>query len=166
MAELLNYPILILLLILQMTIGRNIQLVGGSADLVLLWLVCWGLHRQGKNVWYGALFAGLLLTFASAVPWYVSFVSCFFAAGMSRYFSKRFWHSPLIALFIVTFVSSLFSILLQYAVLAFLNGNMGWSVSLTHVIIPSVFMNLILALPVYAIVHDMTRWMYPAEVEA
>jgi hypothetical protein len=166
MAELLHYPILILLLILQMTIGRNIQLVGGSADLVLLWLVCWGLHKQGKNVWYGALFAGLLLTFASAVPWYVSFISCFFAAGVSRYFSKRFWHNPLIALFIVTFVGSLFSFLLQYAVLVFLNGNMGWSVSLTHVIIPSVFMNLILALPVYAIVHDMSRWMYPAEVEA
>ena len=166
MAELLYYPILILLLILQMTIGRNIQLVGGSVDLILLWLVCWGLHRQGKNVWYGALFAGLILTFASAVPWYVSFLSCFFAAGMSRYFSKRFWHNPLIALFIVTFVSSLFGILLQYAVLAFLNGNMGWGVSLTHVIIPSVFMNLILALPVYAIVHDMSRWMYPAEVEA
>jgi rod shape-determining protein MreD len=166
MAELLHYPILILLLILQMTIGRNIQFMGGSADLLLLWLVCWGLHRPGKNVWFGALFAGLLLTFASAIPWYVSFISCFFAAGLSRYFSKRFWHNPLIALFIVTFASSLAAMIIQYVILAFLYGNMGWNVSFTHIIIPSVFMNLLLALPVYAIVHDMSRWMYPAEVEA
>lgn len=166
MAELLHFPILILLLILQMTIGRNIQLVGGSADLILLWLVCWGLHKQGKHVWYGALFSGLLLSFASAIPWYASFIACFFSAGMSRYFSKRFWHNPLIALIIITFISSLFSNLLQYGVLSFLTGNMNWSVSLSHVIIPSVFMNLFLALPIYAIVHDMSRWMYPAEVES
>jgi hypothetical protein len=165
MAELINYPILALLLIIQMAIGRNLELIGGSADLLLIWLVCWGLHKQGKNAWYGAIFAALLLSFASAVPWYASFLSLLLAVGLSRYFSKRFWHNPLIALFIVTFASALIGNLINYAALKFSGFNLVWETSLTHVIIPSIFLDLILVLPIYAIVHDMSRWVYPSEVD-
>jgi hypothetical protein len=165
MTELLYFPILILLLILEMVLGRNLQLVGGSVDLLLIWLVCWGLHKQGKNVWYGAAFSALILSFASAVPWYASVIPVFFAAWFSRFFSKRFWHNPLIALFIVVFASSLFKNLIQFIALRLNGYNLVLADSLTHVLIPSVFLDLILALPIYAIVHDMSRWVYPAEVE-
>jgi rod shape-determining protein MreD len=165
MAELLYYPILILLLILQMVVGRDIHLIGGTADLILLWLICWGLHKQGKNVWFGAAFSGLILSIASEAPWYAYFLVFFFAAGFSRFFSKRFWQNPLIALFIVTFVCSLAEYIIVFIVLRFSGNNLVWATSLTHVIIPSVFLNLLLALPVYAIVHDMSRWVYPSEVE-
>jgi hypothetical protein len=165
MAELLNYPILALLLILQMAIGRQLQFVGGSVDLVLLWLICWGLQTRGKNVWYGAVVASLLLGFASAVPWYASAISFLLAAGASRFFSKRFWHNPLIALFIVSFFCAAFENLITYGVLRINGVNLAWSTSLTHVIIPSIFLDLMLALPIYAIVHDMARWVYPTEVD-
>jgi hypothetical protein len=165
MAELLNYPILILLLIIQMTIGRNFHLVGGTANLVLLWIVCWGLHKQGKHVWYGAIFAGLIFSYSSAMPWYAVFIGFIFAAGASRFFSKRFWQNPLIALFLVSFISSLFMNLIEYIVLRVNGVLLAWQLSLTHVILPSIFLDLILALPVYALVHDMSHWVYPVEVE-
>jgi cell shape-determining protein MreD len=148
-----------------MTIGRNVQLIGGAADIILLWLVCWGLHKQGKNVWYGAVFAGLILAFASAVPWYASLFGCLLAAGLSRFFCKRFWQNPLIALFIVTFIAALVSNLAIYASLRISGNSLPWNTSLTHVIIPSVFLDLLLALPVYAIVHDMSHWVYPIKDE-
>jgi rod shape-determining protein MreD len=166
MAELLNYPILILLLILQMTIGRNIQLLGGTADLVLIWLVCWGLQKQGKNVWFGAIFAGLLFSFASAIPWYASFIAFFTAAAFSRYFSRRFWHNPLIALFIVSFFCAVIQNLVTFAALKVSGGTLDWGVSLTHIMVPSIFLDLLIALPIYAIVRDMAKWVYPVEVES
>lgn len=166
MAELLYYPILIILLIIQMVIGRHLQLIGGSVDLIMLWLVSWGLQKSGKNVWYGAIFAALLLSFASAVPWYASVLSLLFVVGLSRYFSKRFWHNPLIALFIVTFFSSLATNLIVFGIL-YINGyNLGWTASIGHVIVPSVFLDLLLALPVYAIVNDMSHWIHPTESES
>jgi cell shape-determining protein MreD len=160
MAELLNYPILILILIIQMTIGRNVQLIGGAADFILLWLICWGLQKQGKNVWYGAIFSGLILSFASAIPWYASVFECLLAAGLSRFFSKRSWQNPLIALFIVTFISAVVSNFAVFVSLRISGSNLIWKTSLIHVIVPSVFLDLLLALPIYIIVHDMSRWVY------
>lgn len=160
MAELLNYPILILILILQMTIGRNVQLIGGATDFILLWLICWGLQKQGKNVWYGAIFSGLILSFASAIPWYASFFECLLAAGLSRFFSKRFWQNPLIALFIVTFIAAIVSNFAVYTALRITGTSLDWNTALIRIIVPSVFLDLLLSLPIYAIVHDMSRWVY------
>lgn len=166
MAELLNYPILILLLILQMTIGRNIQLLGGTADLILIWLVCWGLQKPGKNVWFGAIFAGALISFASAIPWYAAFIVYLTVAGFSRYFSRRFWHNPLIALFIVSFFSAVLHNLVTFAALKTAGGTLDWGASLTHIMVPSIFLDLLIALPIYAIVRDMAKWVYPVEAES
>jgi hypothetical protein len=47
---------------------------------------------------------------------------------------------------------------------------LGVSMSLTQVLnlilLPSLLLNLILAIPVYSIMHDLARWLYPEELEA
>ena len=166
MAELLFYPILVILLILQTVIIRHLPLLGGTADLLLLWLVAWGLQNRGKHVWYGALFAGILMGFVSAVPWYASFISYLVIAGLSRFLNKRFWQSPLIALFIVTFICSLSQNLIVFTALKISGAAINWDVALRQITVPSVFLNLLLALPVYAIVNDMAQWIYPPEANA
>jgi hypothetical protein len=37
--------------------------------------------------------------------------------------------------------------------------------SINLVILPSTLLNLLLALPIYAIVSDLAQWVYPEEVE-
>jgi len=166
MAELLHYPILILLLIIQTAILRHLPFLGGSADLLLLWLVAWGLHPKGKYVWFGALFAGLLMAYVSAVPWYASMASYLMVVIASRFLSKRFWQNPLIALFFVTFFGGLFQNAITFFSLYINGAAIDWATSLRYVVIPSVFLDMLLTLPVYAIVLDMAQWVYPHEVDA
>jgi rod shape-determining protein MreD len=166
MAEILFYPILILLLIIQTAILRHIPFLGGSADLLLLWLVAWGLHPSGKHAWIGAIFAGLLMGYVSAVPWYASMISYLIVIIASRFLSKRFWQNPLIALFFITFFCAIIQNVLVYLSLYVGGAALNWSSALRNVIIPTVFLDMLLTLPVYAIVNDMARWVYPLEVEA
>lgn len=166
MAELLYYPILILLLILQTAILRHIPFLGGSADLMLLWLVPWGLHPRGKFVWVGAVFAALLYGFVSATQWYVPLLSYLFVALSSRFLSKRFWQNPLIALFFITFFASIFEGLLSFASLYISGSAIEWGTALRSVIIPSVFLNMLFTLPMYALFNDMASWVYPFEERA
>jgi hypothetical protein len=163
MAELLYYPVLVFLLILQMVIVRQLPLFNGTADLILLWLAVWGLHNKGNHVWIGAIFSALLMSFVSAVPWYAAFASYLFVALVSRYMNKHFWHNPLIALFLVVFFCSLVECIIQYAALTLTGASLGLNTSLKYVVVPSVFLNLILAFPMYVIVNDMARWVYPFE---
>jgi hypothetical protein len=165
MAELLFYPILVLLLILQMAIVRHLPLFNGTADLLLLWLVSWGLQNKGKNVWIGAVFVALLISFVSAVPWYAAFASYLLVAVISRFMNRHFWQSPLIALVLVTFICSLFEYFIQLVVLIFQGIPLSMFDSIRNVIIPSVFLNLVISLPIYALVSDMARWVYPIEGE-
>ncbi|MHC1741119.1 MAG: hypothetical protein AB9897_08435 [Anaerolineaceae bacterium] len=158
------YPILILLLIIQTAIVRYIPLFSGTADLLLLWLVCWGLHNQGKNVWIGAVFAALIVSFVSAIPWYATLASYLLVVIISRYMNRRFWHNPLIALILVVFICGCFEYFTQYLVLIMQGYGIVLIDAMRFVIVPSVLLNLLLAIPIYAIVNDMTRWIYPLEV--
>jgi len=161
MAELLFYPILVLLLILQMVIVRQLPLFNGTVDLLLLWLASWGLQKQGKNVWFGAIFVILLMSFVSSLPWYVWTVTYLSVAIISRFMNRHFWQNPLIALIFVVFISSIIGMLAQMGVLIFHDSAINISQSIKYVIVPSVFLDLLLAIPVYVVVNDMAQWVYP-----
>jgi cell shape-determining protein MreD len=148
-----------------MVIVRHLPLFNGTADLLLLWLAAWGLQNQGKHVWIGALFTGLIVSFVSAIPWYVVFIPYLILAFISRYMNHHFWHNPLIALILIVFISSLIEYSLQFAVLYFQGSAIGLIESIKYVIVPSVFLNLLFAVPFYAIVNDMSHWVYPVEVD-
>ena len=161
MAELLFYPILILLLILQMVIVRQLPLFNGSVDLLLLWLAACGLQKQGKNVWIGALFVALLMSFVSAQPWFIWIISYFSVVLLSRFMNRHFWHNPLIALILVVFFCSAISLFSQMGAMFLQGTSLELMKSVKYVIIPSIFLNLLFAIPVYVLVNDMAQWVYP-----
>jgi cell shape-determining protein MreD len=146
-----------------MVIVRHLPLFNGTADLLLLWLAAWGLQNKGKHVWVGSLFSSAIVAFVSAVPWYAILLPYLFIAFISRFMNKHFWHSPLIALFIVVFIGSLFESMFQLGVLFFQGTIMNFVVSLKYVVVPSVFLNLLFAVPIYVVVNDMAQWVYPIE---
>jgi hypothetical protein len=165
MAELLFYPVLILLMIIQMVIVRHLPLFNGTVDLLLLWLAAWGLQKKGSHVWIGALFVSLLTAFVSAVPWYASLIAYLSVAIGSRFMNRHFWHNPLIALILIVFFCSLISLSVQMGAFYVQGISIGINDALKSVIIPSVFLNLVFAIPIYVIVNDMSRWVYPIEVD-
>ena len=166
MSILLSVPILIVMLVLQTTLVSEVRLLHGSADLILVWLAVWGLTSKDRSGYLLAFFAGGLVSYISALPWYVFPIAYLLTIAIARYVSSQLWQSPLLSMFAITLVTSILLYLISMAGLT-INGTFySFQTSLYHVIIPSTFLNLLLAIPVYAIGRDFSGWVFRSEEAA
>ncbi|MBE0696578.1 MAG: hypothetical protein IH586_06615 [Anaerolineaceae bacterium] len=165
MPVLLAIPILAFALMLQTIILSTLPLLNGYADLVLLVLIAWSLQERVRSAWIWSILAGLMVGYVSALPLFVPVAGYLLATGMSRLFLRRVWQSPILAMFLVTFVGSLLNQGITMAVLIFNGTPLPLGDSLNLVVLPGTLLNLLLALPVYAIITDLAQWFYPEEVE-
>lgn len=165
MAVLVQVVVFIILVILQLAVVSAVPLLHGMGDLLLVWVAAWALLSKGRSPWIYALAAAISMAFVSANHPVVPFVSYFSVVLVARFFQNRIWQSPFMALIIVSFVGSLLQSALSYVTLTLSGVNLGFQTSLVQVIIPTLFLNLLLALPVYAVCRDLHRSLYPYEVE-
>jgi rod shape-determining protein MreD len=160
---LLSIPILLLLLILQTTVVPEVRLLHGVADIILVWIAAWGLTSRDRSGYLLAFFAGGLVSYVSALPWYVYPLAYLLAVTIAKFVSTQLWQSPLLSMFTITLVSSIFLYVISLAGLR-LNGIIfDWQESLYNVIIPSVFLNLLVAIPIYAVNRDFAGWVFRNE---
>jgi hypothetical protein len=69
-------------------------------------------------------------------------------------------------MFSVTFLGTLIASILSFAILRLSDVSLPVGDVLGVLILPSVLLNMLLAIPVYAIMRDLARWVYPSpEVE-
>jgi hypothetical protein len=68
-------------------------------------------------------------------------------------------------MFLVTFVGSILTQGLNLAALLAQGVPLSILDSLNLVVLPATLLNLLLALPIYAIIVDLAQWVYPEEVE-
>jgi hypothetical protein len=81
-------------------------------------------------------------------------------------FQRRVWQAPLLAMFSITFLGTIFVSLLSVGVLRLSDVAIPINDALGLVMLPSVLLNMLLAIPVYAVMRDVARWVYPVpEVE-
>ncbi len=163
MSVIASIPILIILLILQTTIAREVTLLNGAVDLVLVWLAAWGLLTRDKSGFILAIISGTILAFITALPWYVYIAAYLSVIILARFVFNKLWESPLLAMFAITMVSSIILYILTFAGLRIDGIGYPLEETLNRVIIPSIFLNLFLAMPIYAIVRDFSGWFKRAE---
>ena len=84
MATLVAFPVLVLALMLQTAVISRINLLYGSADLVLVILAAWALQERVTTSWHWALVAGVLVGFVSGLPWFVPLAGYLMIVGMAR----------------------------------------------------------------------------------
>lgn len=156
---------LVVFYILQTTIFSQTSLISGTADLILLFLAAWSLQEQVENSWIWTAIAGLLISVVSAMPFYAPLIGYVGVVGFSRLLQKRVWRIPILAMFIVTFVGTFFQQAVYVIVLQSTGAQIPWGQSLDAVILPSVLLNLIFALPIYAVANDLAGRIYPLEAE-
>lgn len=159
-------------LMLQSAVISRINLLYGSADLVLVILAAWALcaapTRQERinTAWQWALAAGALVGFVSGLPWFVPLAGYLLVVGVARLLQRRVWQAPLLAMFTVSFVGTLFMHLLSLITLRLSGDPLPFGDSLSLITLPSILLNLFLAIPVYPLLRDLAGWLYPLEVEA
>lgn len=165
MAVFLAFPILALVLVLQTVVISTLPLVSGFADLVLLVLTAWALQERARSAWAWALIGGTMVSLVSAVPTGIMLVGYLIITGIARLMRRRVWQTPIFSMFLITFIGSLISQGLVMGALIFEGTPLPVLDSLNLVVLPGTLLNLLLALPIYAIVTDIAQWVYPEEVD-
>ena len=79
---------------------------------------------------------------------------------------RRVWQAPLLAMFVVTFLGTIGLYLFSFFVLRLSGVPLPLSDTLGLLTLPGVLLNLLLAIPAYAVMRDLSRWVHPSpEVE-
>jgi rod shape-determining protein MreD len=166
MRNLVAVPVLLLSVILQSAIVSRVYLLSGIADLPLVMLAAWALQEDVDSAWHWGIAAGLLVGFVSGIPWIVPVLGYVAVVALAQIFQKRVWQAPLLAMFSITFLGTIVMSILSIVVLRFLGEPLPVSDALGLVTLPSVLLNMLLAIPAYAVMRDLARWVYPSpEVE-
>lgn len=165
MVVLLSVPVLFGLLMLQTVVFRNILLLSGTADIVLLVLVAWALHERTKGVWQIALIAGFMVGVISALPFYIPMLAYLLIVVAARRLQAHIWQTPVLAMFFITVVGSFGYNTLSLITLQLSGTWLQWDEGLVQVILPGALLNLLLSLPVYALVFDFANWVFPVEAD-
>lgn len=154
-----------ILAILQSTIVSTMPLLNGTADLILLFIIAWALQDRVENVWWWCLLGGIFASFYSALPFGVYIAAYLVCAAITRLLKQRIWKAPFIAMLAATFVSTLIVNLMAFTIRTLAGVSLPVVSVLNLIILPSLLLNLLLAIPIYSITHDMAIWLYPEELK-
>ena len=82
-----------------------------------------------------------------------------------RFFNRRMLEFPFLGMLITTIGATFFQHFSEIVVLFVDGRDLPFNQSLVLVTLPSVLLNLLFALPVYALINDLARRVYPVEVQ-
>lgn len=164
--NLIAFPLLALVVIIQSAVVSQMPLLAGYADLMLVVLGAWALKADASSTWLWALLGGFMVSFVSGLPWLAPMAGYLFVVLLAQLFKQRVWQAPLLAMFSVIFLGTLTMDMLTILMLTFLGTPLPLGDSLGLVVLPRVLLNLLISIPVYAVVRDLAHWVSPVkEVE-
>lgn len=166
MAAFLAIPVLLVAFMLQLAIVSNLPLLGGTADLILIVLVAWAIQERTKTLWFWTLVGGGLVALVSAMPGMAALLGYMMAILLVRLLTMRVWQVPILTLFIGIVLGTLVQHLFSITALFFDGRPLPFEESMTWVTLPSILLNLILALPVYGLISDLANLVNPKEAVA
>jgi len=166
MRNLIAVPVILLSVILQSAVVSRMPLLSGYADLPLIMLAAWALQDQVDSAWHWAVATGILVGFVSGIMWIVPVISYVIVVALAKILRLRVWQAPLLAMFTVSFLGTIVSSLLSVIWLRVSSVPIALQDTLGLVILPTVLLNMLFAIPVYAVMRDLAYWTYPSlEVE-
>jgi rod shape-determining protein MreD len=163
MRNIVAFPLLLLAVILQSSVISQVKLLSGYADLPLLVLGAWALQDRVRSAWHWAALGCVMLAFVSTLPWPVLVIGYFAVVFIAQTLQRRVWQAPLLAMFSVTFIGTLFLHLLSFTVLRILGTPFAFADVIGLITLPSLLLNMLFSIPVYVFFRDLARWVYPAE---
>ncbi len=163
MRNLVAFPLLALAVILQSSVVSQVKLLSGYADLPLIMIAAWALQERVKSTWHWAVLACAMLGFVSKMPWPALVIGYLSIVFVAQALQKRVWQAPLLAMFSVTFIGTLFVNFLSFAALLVLGTSFPLGDVVGLIVLPSLLLNMLFSIPVYTFMRDLARWVYPPE---
>lgn len=154
-------PVFLLTAMLQSTSISRIPLLHGTADLSLLVLIAWSVHSRSNSIWILAGIAGFILSLFTQVNWLAIIIPYLFVIMVTRLLYGKFWNSPLLVMLLMSIIGCLLIHLGTLLFLFFKEISFNFNKAFSEIMLPSVFLNLIFALPVFFLIKDLLRWINP-----
>jgi hypothetical protein len=165
LATIIALPLFGLLVIFQTAIVSRLPLLQGSADVVMLVIIAWALQEQVQTAWQWSLVAGLMVGFVSSLHFSIPLISYLGITWLALAIRRRIWRFPIIIMFLVTFIGTLLNHTLSASIVSFRTTDFPWLEAFQVITLPSLLLNILLAAPIYAIIRDLSGWLYPEEIE-
>lgn len=165
MAVLISIPVLGVLAILQSSLVSRLPLLQGIPDLIMLALIAWSLQKRVQTAWQWSIIGGLVVGVYSAVPFGVYLVGYGLTTGVALVLRRRVWQVPILAMFLVTFLGTLITQSITLLALRLSGSTIPLWDALNLVTLPSILLNLLFAIPIYAVINELAGWLYPEEIE-
>ena len=165
MATLIAIPIFVALAILQSSIVSRMPLLQGTTDLILLTIIAWALQKKVETAWQWCIIGGLVTNIVSAVPFGVPLLGYALTTSIALALRRRVWQVPILAMFLVTFLGTIITQGLALAALRLSGSPIPVIEALNLVTLPSILLNLLFAILVYALVGELAGWLYREEIE-
>jgi hypothetical protein len=163
MRNIVAFPLLGLAVILQSSMISEIKLLSGFADLPLILLAAWALQERVKSAWHWTIVVCVMVGFISHMPWPVFVIGYLSVVFIAQVLQQRVWQAPLLAMFSVTFAGTLFMHLVSFIFLRILGTPISFGDVLGLITLPSLLLNILFSIPVYAFMRDLANWVYPSE---
>ena len=84
-------------------------------------------------------------------------------ALIARIFQDRLWQAPILSLIIVVFAGTLFQHVFDIILIQLDGVNLGFIESIQKVTLPSLLLNFFFLFPVYVLISDIGKWVFPEE---
>ncbi len=163
MRNLIAFPLLAMTVILQTSVVSQVSLLSGYADLTLIMLAAWALQDRVDSSWHWGAVACLFAGFVSRLPLPVIIIGYFGVLLLAQVLRRRVWQAPLLAMFSVVFFGTLFFHILSFIVLRSLGTSFTFGEVMGLITLPSLLLNMLLSIPVYSFMREVSQWVYPAE---
>jgi rod shape-determining protein MreD len=158
-------PLLSFLVIFQSAVISRVPLLEGQADLVLLAVIGWSLQDRVRGIWFWALFGGLAAGLVTALPFGVLLAVYLFVTGLALILRKRVWKVPFLAMIASVFLGTLILNSISFAAVSLQGSTLPIMDVLNFIVLPSLLLNLLFAVPMYILIKDIAGWLYPEELK-
>lgn len=165
MASLISLLLLSGAMLLQNSVVGRLNMLQGAADLLMLVLISWILQADEKRHWQWGLAAGLLAGVSSAVPVWVPVVGYTTLVLLITLVQQQVWQVPIWLLLVSTFFGTFIVYGLEVLYLWGAGVAIDLGEALNLVLLPSLMLNMIVVLPIYAFIGEIAKQVYPKEVE-
>lgn len=165
MVYVIGVPFLALLAVLQSSVLSYLRFLDGRPDLVLLSVVAWGLTGRAREAMAWGFTGGIFLDFLSGLPLGTNSLVLTLIAYLVSFLERRFWEAHLMMPLAVTLIASLIYQFFGLIAIALSGQGIDVSMAIGRVIMPSTFLNLLLALPVTQLARSISQRLNPPEVD-
>jgi len=132
----------------------------------MLAVLSWSLLTKDKSAWAWGIIASLFVGFYSEIPFMVYAISYLALVAIATYIKQQIWKKSYLSMLILTIIGTLFSHLIAFLFLILINAPYSLIDVINYITMPSLLLNILLAIPFFVIIQDVVELIMPIEIEA